>query len=494
MNIQKFVAPSAREALAKARHAFGDATLILSNRTTQAGVEVMATTDEALQDMGVVSQERAISRAGQGVQGRQGHSSVADDADQLSMSTLSFQDYVRERMLRRRHEASQAGHRSPQTAGRSGVNPRAKPTAAHTQAFTTPALTTPLTSSGASDTSAQPSALHPAPNAAASATQVEAARRDAHTLEDHLADELRSVKSLIEERFNTLDWLGQVRRQPVQANLMLQLLKSGFSPALSRAMVEKLPPDAPATEAMDWIHQVLQRNLKLAASGGLIEQGGIFALVGATGVGKTSTVAKLAAQCAHQHGAASVGLITLDTYKTGAHEQLRQLARSIGVVAHLAHDQAALQDLLQLLAAKRVVLIDTAGLAPRDPRISEMLELLNLPAIERVLVLQASSQAETMEDTVHALRTGTPLSTLLTKTDEAVKLAPAIDVLVRHQLVLKGCSHGQRLLEDWHLPDKAQLIRQALRNPPKSAFEPQLADLSYLFSAAASVGSASRMH
>ena len=113
MNIQKFIAPTSREALAKARHAYGDATLILSNRTTSQGVEVMATTDEALNDLGVVSSKNS---KGPNKFTSTSRSSVEEDADQLAMSTLSFQDYVRERMLRRRHEAAQTQNKNTQAA------------------------------------------------------------------------------------------------------------------------------------------------------------------------------------------------------------------------------------------------------------------------------------------------------------------------------------------------------------------------------------------
>jgi len=381
--------------------------------------------------------------------------------------------------LRRRHEASLARPqdlaRTQTSSSLSSSEARSEPRHQSTKTLQT-APTSGLRSSGA-----QPSV---AIKAEPIKTQVS----------QHLVEELQSVKSLIEERFNTMDWLGQVRRHPVQSSIMLRLLKAGFSPSLSRAMVEKMPIDISATQALDWVHQVLERNLKADVQNSLINRGGVYALVGATGVGKTTTAAKLAAQCAAHHGAASVGLITLDTYKTGAHEQLRQHGRMMGVVAHLAHDRAALEDLLNLLSNKKMVLIDTAGLSPRDPRREEVLDVLHLDAIERVLVLQASSQAEAMEDTVSAFRTGRPLPTILSKTDEAIKMAPALDVLIRHQLELKGLTLGQRVPEDWAEADKAQLVRQALRSPEPSAFDPQIDDLSYLFSQPQGLMSHARMH
>lgn len=471
MNIQKFIAPTSREALAKARHAYGDATLILSNRSTAQGVEVMATTDEALHDLGVVSGKNSLGKFN-----ATSRNSVEEDADQLAMSTLSFQDYVRERMLRRRHEAALAQEKNAHANLSASTASRPEPRPDFRSVQTRPAAgVTQARHHGHPQTSTQAEPIK---------TQITS----------HLMDELQSVKSLIEERFNTMNWLGHMHRQPVQSGIMLRLLKAGFSPSLSRAMVEKMSPDMSATEALDWVHQVLERNLKGDVHGGLVQQGGVHALVGATGVGKTTTAAKLAAQGLAMHGTNSVGLITLDIYKTGAHEQLRQHGRMMGVVAHLAHDRAALEDLLNLLANKKLVLIDTAGLSPKDPRREEVLDVLKLDKVARVLVLQASGQLEAMEETAGAFRTGQPLNTILSKTDEAVKIAPALDVLIRHQLVLQGLTTGQRVPEDWADVDKAQLVRQALRTPSPSAFDPQLDDLSYLFSQPQGLMSQTRMH
>ena len=108
--------------------------------------------------------------------------------------------------------------------------------------------------------------------------------------------------------------------------------------------------------------------------------------------------------CAKLHGPASVGLITLDTYRVGAHEQLRAYGKMLGVVAHLAHDRVALQDLLGLLSNKKMVLIDTTGLAPRDPRKRELLELLDGPAVKRLLVLNAGSHGDTLDEAVSAFK------------------------------------------------------------------------------------------
>jgi flagellar biosynthesis protein FlhF len=227
---------------------------------------------------------------------------------------------------------------------------------------------------------------------------------------------------------------------------------------------------------------VLERNLKTDSDGPLLqEEGGVFALIGATGVGKTTTTAKLAGLCARTHGPGSVGLITLDTYRVGAHEQLRAFGKMLGVVAHLAHDRVALQDLLGLLSNKKMVLIDTTGLAPRDPRKRELLELLDLPSVKRLLVLNAGSHGDTLDEAIAAFKSTGIQQTIFSKTDEAVKLGPAIDAAIRNQLLLRGVTNGQRVPEDWEQANAEKLVRASMRTAGISAYDPKVSDLGFYF-------------
>ncbi|MFT3813668.1 MAG: flagellar biosynthesis protein FlhF [Acidovorax sp.] len=552
MNIKRFTAATSREALAKARMTFGDATLILSNRPTANGVEVVATAEDALAHLNPgeapVPQQLPQQQQAQ----RQALESLAEqrfaeeeaaahpplprrpaantsrtveaDTEQLAMSTLSFQDYVRERMLRRRHEAlhgPSAGHPAPAPMPQRLVQPMqqaperplpilqpsmqpAMPSAQHSApAFADRARDfaaaadraadrdRPLPANTAVSTPVFPTVARHNPLRGVSLDLGAEPRRrepEAPALTQGLMNELQAMKDLIEDRFNTLTWLGQARQNPIQSNLMLKLIRAGYSPALARAVLERLPEEFGAAEAVRWLMEVLERNLKTDAHvRPLYETGGIFALVGATGVGKTTTTAKLAALCARLHGPGSVGLITLDTYRVGAHEQLRNFGRMLGVVAHLAHDRAALQDLLSLLGGKKMVLIDTTGVAPRDPRKREMMDdVIDLPGVQRLLAVNAGSHGDTLDDVLGAFKVdnGQPQQTILTKVDEAVKLAPAMDALIRHQAVLRGITNGQRVPEDWERADGHQLINQSMRSPAKSAFDPKAVELNFFFQSA----------
>lgn len=487
MNIKRFTAPTSREALAKARMAFGEGTLILSNRPTANGVEVVATAEDTLSDLdsgSAASGTQALltpasqraARTAPGAPAPAARNPVEEDTEQLAMSTLSFQDYVRERMLRRRHEALNGPAETPTLTDRSRdpTTDRERMPTPQVQAPVQVARHNPLRANSM-DRPAEPAPRsRPEPRMAAPTSSAG---------QQSLMNELHAMKELIEDRFNTLSWLGQARQNPIQSNLMLKLIRAGYSPALSRAILERMPEELSAGESVRWLMEVLERNLKTDMHAPpLYEEGGIFALVGSTGVGKTTTTAKLAAHCARIHGPASVGLITLDTYRVGAHEQLRTYGRMLGIVAHLAHDRAALQDLLGLLSGKKMVLIDTTGVAPRDPRKRDMLDVLDLPHVNRLLVLNAGCHGDTLDDVLTAFKTSGSQQAILSKVDEAVKLGPALDALIRHQMVLRGITNGQRVPEDWETADAHQLISTSMRAPTKSAFDPKAADLNFFFS------------
>ena len=467
MKIQRFTGATSREALGKARMAFGDGTLILSNRPIANGVEVMATGEDGV--YGIDTREAPAEAAPAGVpasilKAAAPRSAVAkpvvteaavitpsatqrvdEDTEQLAMSTLSFQDYVRERMLRRRQSESPAQVDEPARKPMLDLGPRAPVSA--------------------------PSARTAAPRPVT---------REAAAGARSIADELQSMRDLIEDRFNTFAWLGQAKQHPIQSNLMLKLIRAGYSPLLARTILEHMPEPMTAPDAIQWMMEAIERNIK-TSSVALHEEGGSYALIGATGVGKTTTVAKLAGQCAKLHGASSVGMITLDTHRVGGHEQLREHGRSMGIVAHLAHDRAALQDLLGLLSNKKMVLIDTTGLAPRDPGKDDSLGLLDLPGVKRLLLLNAGTHGDTLDEVVAAFKSGGVQQAMLSKLDEAVKLGPVLDVAVRHQLLLRGVTTGQKVPQDLALADGAELVSQSMRALGKSAFDPKTADLGFFF-------------
>ncbi len=510
MNVKRFTARTSRDALALVRQAFGDDAVVMSTRPCPEGVEVLAMAPESVQQLERVGEQLDASRATSKVphpktsvhvetqrprsnvvqpresapvrgnspmgagrepereaprdskRGERQEPSFGDaavqaevqaDLNQLQMSTLSFQDYVRDRMLKRREAqlASEAAAEAATPAPPPVVTPIAAMRTRLTAARPVPVLREELRDPEPLATQAAPllAATAPAGPAASHAEQVE------------MMGELRSMRGLIEQRFGALAFMEKLQRHPRQAQTAQKLLDAGFSPALIRKLVQGLPADV---DELTWASGVLERNLATAErETSLEEAGGVYALIGATGVGKTTSTAKLAAAFAARHGAAELGLITLDAYRVAAHEQLRTYGRILGVPVHTAHDRASLEDLLDLLSGKRMVLIDTAGMAQRDSRTRELLDMLSHRSINRLLVVNASAQGETIEDQLGAYGANACRGIVLSKLDEAVKLGPALDAMIRHKLKVLAVANGQRVPEDWHRLSANALVQRALK-------------------------------
>ncbi len=508
MNVRRFTARTSREALVLVRQALGEDAVVLSTKPCTDGVEVLAMAPEGMRQIESMAAQRPAAPAAASATLVARFSPVEEDVANLSMSTLSFQDYVRERMLKRRQVAMSADaasakalQRAPAPAERASVLEQrmaerplpAAAVAAPTLLRDPPTLRAAMPSSseihvpGLADEAvvagraAMPSVL-PMPPIQLAPIPRPAAAAHARLDQDEMLSELRQVRGLIEERFGALAFMEKLGRQPKQALLTQKLLDSGFSPALIRKIGDSLP--AEVGDEMQWAAGVLERNLLTAeAEAPLEDLGGVYALVGATGVGKTTTTAKIAAAFATKYGASNLGLITLDAYRIGAHEQLRAYGRILGVPVHTAHDRASLDDLLDLLSAKKMVLIDTAGMAQRDARTRELLDMLSHRSIQKLLVINAASQGETIEDVMISYRAPVCAGIVLSKLDEAVKLGPALDALIRNKLKLVGVANGQRVPEDWHRLSANSLVQRALRSGGSSAYKLDASDVSLIFTA-----------
>lgn len=572
MNVKRFTGKNSREAMQKVRLAFGDNAVVLSTKPADGGVEVLAMAPESVAAIErfntahtplaaepAARQAAAAPLASLRQSAAAPESPVQADVRTLAMSTLSFQDYVRERMLKKREaelraKAGQAplsvaveqrlAARDPQgaapvmgdadglvlddllsapaSAGMAAptltqvVQPaQAGVSALRRQARKAVRLAEPTMDELAMPES-EPAPLasaKPVPRTAAVAPAVvpavapversrrsesagasaSAARREPAAAGQDQAEmmrELRAMKGMIEERFGALAFMERLQKSPKQAQLTMRLMDCGFSPALIRKMVDSVGDDV--SDEMGWASEVLQRNLLTGENDPALEdQGGVFALVGSTGVGKTTSTAKLAAAFATRHGAGNLGLITLDAYRLGAHEQLRAYGRILGVPVHTAHDRVALEDLLDLLSAKKMVLIDTAGLAQRDTRTRELLEMLSHPSVRRLLVVNASAQGETIDDVLQAYKASSAAGIVLSKLDEAVKLGPALDAMIRHRLKIVAVANGQRVPEDWHRLTAQALIHRALRNSAAPAWRVNSNDVNLMFSTPARSSSSS---
>jgi flagellar biosynthesis protein FlhF len=190
-------------------------------------------------------------------------------------------------------------------------------------------------------------------------------------------------------------------------------------------------------------------------------------------VGKTTTTAKLAARAVVRHGTDRVALLTTDTYRIGAHEQLRIYGRILGVATHVVRDAAELKSTLSDLRGKHMVLIDTIGMSQRDKMVAEQVTTLRGCGgnVKRLLLLNATSNGDTLEDVVRCYDPASIDGCILTKLDEAQSIGASLDVVIRHRLTVNFVANGQRVPEDLHVPNRQYLIHRALRAmPDDSAF------------------------
>ena len=281
------------------------------------------------------------------------------------------------------------------------------------------------------------------------------------TLLTEMREELKYLRNIVENRFFDLEWANYSNSNPINAEIIKRLLNCGISPKLAREVVRELPSTTNLESAWDCALAVMGRRLQIVNED-IIEKGGVIALVGPTGVGKTTTIAKLAARYALRRGVRHVALITTDNYRVGAHEQLRTYGRLLDIPVRNALNKDELKSQLDDVVDKDLVLIDTAGMSQRDIRITEQLSVLKETKanMKVFLVLAATSQLSGLEETINVFRGVDLDGCILSKLDEATSTGPAISAIIEQKLTLAYISDGQRVPEDLHLARIDKLVNQ----------------------------------
>jgi len=440
VKIKRFFAEDMRRALLQVKETLGPDAVIMSNKKVNGGIEIVAAVDPDAQ------QPEAAPEVATAKQEPTPASSLAE--------------------LLQRQAASAEGTSHPvgrafgATASAAGTSPTAAPQEQTAWA--------------------QPKTARPQAETAAPEAQTAHAQRDDEIPEHvsggsaaeiaELKAQIRGIKDLLQHQLSGLMKQEIEREEPIRAMLTKRLMGMGLSERIADQIACFIPEGGEDDDSWEQCLQLLEGQLNTTADD-ILTRGGAVALVGPTGVGKTTTIAKLAARYAQRHGADKVALITTDTFRIGASEQLQTYGRILGCPVKIANNAKELADALLTLRDKSLILIDTAGMGQRDKRLNDQLATLlhnNRLRIRPYLVLSATSQTQVLNDAVKQFKT-LPLSgCIFTKLDECLSLGESISVAIEHGMAVSYLTNGQQVPEDIKVADAHFLVNEAERLYDKS--------------------------
>jgi flagellar biosynthesis protein FlhF len=280
---------------------------------------------------------------------------------------------------------------------------------------------------------------------------------------EEMKEEMTSIRRLLEHQVSGLMWQEVERREPLRAMLIKRLERMGVSSDLADQLACYIPEDTPPTKAWKALLGLVSDQIPISKQD-ILKRGGVVALLGPTGVGKTTTVAKLAARAAMEYGSDNVALVSTDTYRIGAHEQLAIYGRIMGCPVKVAKDSKELADVIYQLRNRRLILVDTAGMGQRDVRLSEQLDTLMHESGEMIhsyLVLPATAQRKVLQETIDHFKR-IPLSgCIMTKLDESLSLGEFVSVTVQNSLPVAYIANGQRVPEDIVIAQPKYMVAKA---------------------------------
>jgi flagellar biosynthesis protein FlhF len=458
MQVKRYVAENMRSALKQVREELGSEAVILSNKRVPAGVELLVALEQnepssRAADMPSVhnpfQQQNQTSRAN-------ANATAQPSRLEVELEQMQLQARQRAEVLAAALAKQQAAEKEALLAVTSSGNALVNDTAIND------AQRTPERVELKSPSVADKYGL-------GSATGGRGFENDQADELAQMRAELQSMRDLLEQQLSTMAW-GQFNHQhPQKAGLWRRLKRMGITAAVANGMLNSLDLMAEGDDAFKAHHcwKLLMtdfcRQLPVV-EGDLLSRGGIFAFVGPTGAGKSTTIGKLATRYVLEHGATDIALVTTDTMRIAAHEQLRTFGRILNVPVKVVDKNNSLERVLYSLRHKSVVLVDTAGLNRQDPRLKQQLATLNEMGgrINTVLVIPVTSQLDVIRAAYHTYKTDNLLCCTLTKLDEATCLGGAMSLAVEKQLPLAYSTDGQEIPNDIAVADARSLIRLAI--------------------------------
>ena len=290
-----------------------------------------------------------------------------------------------------------------------------------------------------------------------------------------MRDELQQLRSMINSQLGNVAWGDFSYRHPISAAIFKRLVKMGLSSTLSRSLSQQVESQASKKDA--WRKVLVDLSSRIPVFDNVPKKEGVIAFVGPAGVGKTTTIAKLAAEYVLAHGPESLALVTTDSYRIAGHEQLRVLSKILKVPLRVVAGNQSLESALRGLNRKKMVLIDTAGLSHKDCAWEEQISQLTSATtpIQKWLVLSATSQQRILDKAVMDYKSLGLDGCVLTKLDESASLGEALNVAIEHQLSVAYTTNGQNIPDDIEQAKPRNLVNQAIALTKQATIDDELA-------------------
>ncbi len=283
------------------------------------------------------------------------------------------------------------------------------------------------------------------------------------SLLDDMRKELHSLKSLVETQISGFAWGEMSRKTPVRAGVLRKLVGLGLTPSVARHIAYRINEDLGHRKAWFRALAMFARQVPVAGDT-ILTNGGVVALVGPAGVGKTTLIAKLAVQYAARHGRDNVALITTDSHRFGAFDQLKNLGSVLKIPVRAVGSEQELEAALDGFLEKPLVLIDSAGLSHRDERLASVLKTIkgSTSMLKAYMVLSATTQADALEQMINAFKPVDPCGCIITKVDESTSMGPVLSAIVEHKLPITYYSEGQKIPDDLKISNIQDLVGKAV--------------------------------